>query len=83
MAHGKCLRCNTRYVWGDRPRLRLAYCPEDWFPLALTSRVSQLREVQAVPKEGPSHTTHTAALKKRLPDGFRMDWPKVDPTAHG
>ena len=80
MAHGKCLRCNLRYVWGDRPRLRTAYCPRDLFPLALTSRASQLREVQETPKEGPPHTTHTAVLKSLDSDGFRLDWAKADPT---
>ena len=66
MAHGKCLRCNTRYVWEDRPRLRLAYCPQDGFPLALTSRASQLPELLRDPKEGPPHSTKGFVLKKRL-----------------
>ena len=67
MAHGKCLRCNVRYVWGDRPRLRLAYCPQDGFPLAMTSRQSQLPASGGLPKEGPPHSTKQTILKKRLP----------------
>lgn len=66
MAHGKCLSCNTRYIWEDRPKLRLAYCPTDGFPLALTSRASQLPELDTPPKEGPPHSTKGHVLKARL-----------------
>ena len=69
MAHGKCLRCNTLYVWGDRPRLRVAYCPQDGFPLALTSRASDLPKVYDTPKDGPPHNTKGAVLIQRLAEG--------------
>jgi len=61
-AHGKCLRCHYIFGWDPPPRLSDAYCPTCGFPLALTSRQSELPFVEDRPPVGPRHTTNGKIL---------------------
>lgn len=79
MAHGKCLKGKHLLMWEPPPRVKDAYCPIHNFPLALTSRQSELDIIQERPTVGLRHTTNGRMLKEKMATLLRRQALGLDP----